>query len=379
MHRHLLTLAVFFATACSTFALVGIVPVLTNSVRSGDQFQFTLRGETNVSYIIESSSNLSTWSAAVTNSDLEATRTVIVPATGAQGFWRVRPMPSPLFEYAVLARGTIQLGGTGRIDSFDSRNPSQSGPNGSYDPLRATDRALVATTSRAAGALSVGNTMISGSVGTGPGGTVTVGPSGTVGDRAYNSISRGTIQPGHWFDDVRVVLPPATLPRDFAPQLSLLPSVYPVNGTNYKYAILSDGDFRTPSISLGAGEKMLITARARIYVTGTTTITGSNSYILLGRDASVEWYAGGVVSLGGGACINSSSFPQNFAIISLANAPVSYQGGVPLIGTIYAPLSTVTMNGTTDMIGAIVCSNFSLFGTLGIHFDESLKREGPFL
>jgi hypothetical protein len=42
--------------------LVTVAPVLTNATWSGDQFQFTLLGETNVSYILESSSNLRAWS-----------------------------------------------------------------------------------------------------------------------------------------------------------------------------------------------------------------------------------------------------------------------------------------------------------------------------
>jgi hypothetical protein len=223
--RWFLCAAALFAGLCPALALTGTPPSLANAVRSGDQFQFTIRGETNVSYIIESSTNLSTWAAAITNSDSQATRAVIVPATDAQGFWRVRPVPSPLFAYAILAQTNIQLGGTGRIDSFDSSNVLESGPNGLYDPSRATDRALVVTTSRAAGALSVGNMSIYGSVGTGPGGAVMLGANGIVGDIAYNNnpANRGTIQAGHFLNEFRGVLSPASLPRDFSvgPQMVL--------------------------------------------------------------------------------------------------------------------------------------------------------------
>jgi len=38
----------------------------------------------------------------------------------------------------------------------------------------------------------------------------------------------------------------------------------------------------------------------------------------------------------------------------------------------------VALTGTTDAIGAIVCTNFTLTGSMGLHFDESLKSVGPF-
>jgi hypothetical protein len=380
MRRHLLSAAVFFATTYSTLALIGIAPVLTNAVRSGDQFQFTIRGETNVSYIIQSSSDLRAWTAAVTNSDLQATRTVIVPATTAQGFWRVRPMPSPLFEYAIVAQGSIQLGGSGRIDSFDSSDPLESGPGGSYDPSLATDRAVLATTSRAAGVISVGNMSIYGSVGTGPGGTVTLAPSGAVGDMAYNSSSTG-IQPGHWFDDFRVILPPAKLPSGFAsfPMPVLQNVTYPaVGGTNYRYAIVVDGDYRITSISLSTSQKMLVKGKARLYVQGSTTVSGANAHIIIAPDSSIEWYAGGVVSMGGGGCVNNSGLPENFSIFELSNAPVTYSGTVPFIGTIYAPMASVTLTGTSDAVGSVVGNTVTVSGSMGLHFDENLERVGPF-
>ncbi len=365
---------------CSAFALPETQPVLTNATLSGNQFQFTLHGETNVAYILASSTNLRTWTWAITNSDSQATRTVIVPATSSQTFWKVRPVPAPVFQYAILAQGHVNLGGSGRIDSFNSTNMAES-TAGQYDPLKATDRATVVTTSRSPGAISVGNVSIYGTVGNGPGATVTISPNGNVGSTVYNDNPAydGTIAPGHHRDDIRALLPAAFLPTDFAPSFFPQGVLYPPGpgGTNYKYAIISDGDYRGTTISLRDGEKMLINARARLQVIGSTTVSGTG-YILLGPSASIEWYAMGSVNIGGGGFINESGRATNLSIISLTSMPIGYSGSAPFIGTIYARYAAVTLTGTTDAVGAIVCTNFTLTGTMSIHFDESLKSVGPF-
>jgi hypothetical protein len=375
--------AVLLAGLQTISALTTIAPVLTNATWSGDQFQFKLRGETNVGYILESSSNLRTWTRALTNSDPQTTRTITVPAASSQTFWRVRPVPAPVFEYAVLAQGTVNLGGSGRIDSFNSTNDLES-TGGQYDPAKATDRAMVATTSRTATALSVGNMAIYGSVSTGPGATVTIGPNGNVGSAAFNDSppNNGMIEPGHHRDDIRALLPAAFVPTDFAPSALPLNVFYPpmMGGTNYNYAILQDGDYRHlgGNFSLSSGQKMLINARARVQVMGSTTVSGTGC-IVLGPNASIEWYATGAVNIGGGGCINNSGRATNFSIVCLTSESIGYSGTAPFIGTIYAPRSSVTLSGTSGAVGAVVCTNFTLTGAMSLHFDENLKRAGPSL
>ena len=373
-------ITVLFGGLCSAFALPEIQPVLTNATLSGNQFQFTLHGESNVAYILTSSSNLHNWTWAITNTESQATRTIIVPATNSQTFWKVRPVPGPVFEHAILARGNVNLGGSGRIDSFNSTNLAES-TGGQYDPLKATDRATVATPSRTTTALSVGNMSVYGSVMTGLGAMVTVGPNGSVGSTTFNlnPANGGRIEPGYHRDDFRALLPAPYLPMNFGPFFFLQGMLYPPGpgGTNYKYAIISDGDYRGTSISLRDGEKMLINARARLHLLSSTTVSGTG-YILLGPNASVEWYSSGSVNISGGGCINNSGRATNFLIIGFTSSPISYSGGAPFIGTIYAPFAAVTLSGTNNAIGAIVSTNFTLTGSMGLHFDESLKSAGPF-
>jgi len=288
---------------------------------------------------------------------------------------RVRTKMNQRFPAAVLTRGLINLGGSGRIDSFNSTNSAES-TLGRYDPLKATDRAIVGTTLRTPGCVAVGNMQIYGSVATGPGGTVTLGPNGGVGSKAFNSIpaNRGKIEAGHWLNDANYFIPPATFPNDFGPIQPLGGGMYPpvLGGTNYKY-ILYDGDYRTASISLGNGERMLVLGRARIHVTGPTQVSAPNAYVLIAPDASVEWYAGSSVTFGGGGTLNSGGYAINFSIIALTAAPVGYSGSATFVGTIYAPLSAVTVTGTSDAVGAICSASFTLSGTMGIHFDEALR------
>jgi hypothetical protein len=287
---------------------------------------------------------------------------------------KVRTKMNQRFPAAILAKGSVSLSGSGIVDSFNSTNLLES-TGGLYDPAKATDHALVATTLRTANCLTVGNMTVFGSAATGPGGSVRIQPSGNVGDRPYcdNPAFNGTIQPGHLSDDANYFIPAANLPADFGPWSPVGPATVPlIGGTNYKYAILTDGDYQMGSISVGIGERMLVAAKARLHVLGSTTVANSG-YILLGPGASIEWYGRGPIAIGGQCCINVTGEAINFSIVALTSAPVTYGGGASLIGTIYAPLSSVSLNGTTDAYGAITCNSFSLVGTMSIHFDEALK------
>jgi hypothetical protein len=379
--RRVICAAILFAGLCSAQALMTVAPVLTNATWSGNQFQFTLLGETNVSYILQSSADLRTWTPALTNSDLHATRTVIVPAAGPQTFWRVRPVPGPAFEHAILARGSITLGGTGLIDSFDSADANYSDPNGHYDPSKAKAGGHIATGMRTPSAVNVGSMRVAGTVSTGPGGTVMLSPNGGVGSFAWlaNPVNAGLVEPDYLQTIAGAFLPYANLPYDFVPnflpQNVLIPPA--PGGTNYTYAVTTDGDYRAGNFSLGIGQKMLIAARCRIHIIGSTTVS-SSAYILMGTNASVEFYCMGRVDIQGQGVINAGGYAKDFSINVLTSQPVNYGGQARFVGTIYAPLSSVTLVGTADAIGAIVCNSFNLNGSMGIHFDENLKRVGPF-
>lgn len=80
--------------AATTFALPTIqvaaptAPVLSAPHYTSGQFQFTLTGQTNVSYIIEASTNLQHWNSVATNSQTPAIRVIALPAPGTQNYYR---------------------------------------------------------------------------------------------------------------------------------------------------------------------------------------------------------------------------------------------------------------------------------------------------
>jgi len=131
---------------------------------------------------------------------------------------KVRTKMNQRFPAAVLARGSIGLNGAGKIDSFNSTNNLES-TLGQYDPLKATANALVGTTLRTPGSISVGTMDVYGSGATGPGGTITVANSGSVGSKSWveSPLGKGKVEPGHHINDANFYIPPANLPSDFAP------------------------------------------------------------------------------------------------------------------------------------------------------------------
>jgi hypothetical protein len=349
--------------------------VLSNPIWNSAQFQFVLNGQTNVSYILESSADLRIWTAVITNSDSQATRLVSLPASGSHGFWRVARVPGPLFVNAIAAWGSVTLGGADWVDGFDSADPNFS-TNGQYDPAKRKAGGDIASATNSPGAVAVGNVQVAGMVHTAPGGSVTVGPNGGVGSIAYlnNPVYDGTIEPGYVRDDFNESFPDPRLPNPFG---SLPPGPGVVNGTVYTY-VLGEGDYRLGSLSLGIGQSMIITGKARIHITGTTTVSITAS-ITIATNASVEWYAQSTVNIGGNGVVNVGGRAKDFSLIGLRTCgTITYNGTARFVGTVYAPFSAVSISGTADAIGAIVGRTFTLAGTMGFHFDENLKRSGPF-
>jgi hypothetical protein len=277
------------------------------------------------------------------------------------------------FPNAILAKGTVTLNGNGMVDSFNSTNSLES-TNGQYSAALRTDHATVATTATASSSISVGNSTVFGSVGTGPGGTASIQNNGNVGDIAWNNdpTKDGTIEPSRTTDDVNVYISSASLPSPYGPALPPAPGI--VGLTLYKY-ILTGGDYMISDITLATSDKMLITGKCRIYVTAGTSVSGMGS-ITVATNSSVEWYTAGNVNIAGSGVINSSGLAKNFAIIGLNTCTsVSYSGTSSFIGTVYAPNATVTLNGTSDAFGALVGKTVTLMGTMNFHYDEALKGD----
>lgn len=284
---------------------------------------------------------------------------------------RVRTRLNQRFPAAILARGGIDMGGGARVDSFNSTNEMES-TRGRYDPAEATDHAVIATVSKNPGDLDLGNADIYGSVATGPGGTVEVGPNGNVGTEDYinNPANRGTVEPGHYSDDANMQIPDGEMPDPFGPTFK--PGGGSVGGVSYTL-VLGNADYRVDNIKLTSSQKILVNGKARIHVLGETSV-GGKAQIEIAPGASVEWYAGGDVSLAGGGVVNQG-YAKDFSIIGLNTCRnVKYAGGAEFTGTIYAPRAAINMVGNSEAFGAFVGASFKITGTMDLHYDEALRE-----
>jgi hypothetical protein len=286
---------------------------------------------------------------------------------------RVGTKVGRIFPHAILSKSKVTLGGSGRVDSFNSTNLLES-LNGQYSEPLATDRATVASLTRNATDFSVGNVDIFGYIATGPGAGVYVGPNGVVGSKlfALNPLNSGKIETGHKRDDFNVYIPDAALPPNFS-ALPIPLAGGNILGTNYLY-VASNGDYSAGNISMGSGEVFLVTGRARILVTGNVNLTG-DAAIILTTNATVEWYQlGSTVNMGGRGVVNKRGFAKDFQLIGLRTCTsVSYAGSFQFIGTVYAPSSTVILSGSADAYGALVGNSIELSGGMGLHYDEALN------
>ena len=76
------------AMAKVQIGVVATPPVLSAPSYGSGQFSFTLNGQANVSYIIQTSPNLQTWMPVVTNTSPDAIRPITVSAPGNLNFYR---------------------------------------------------------------------------------------------------------------------------------------------------------------------------------------------------------------------------------------------------------------------------------------------------
>ena len=130
---------------------------------------------------------------------------------------------------------------------------------------------------------------------------------------------------------------------------------------------------------LKTGDKILVTGRARLYVTGDFIMQGDSS-IIIAPGASLELYVGGAKATIG--TLNNGGNCATFTYFGLPNnTSVTLAGNDVFLGSIYAPSAELTMSGggnnTLDYQGAIAVNNVNMNGHFTFHFDENLKKKGP--
>ena len=146
--------------------------------------------------------------------------------------------------------------------------------------------------------------------------------------------------------------------------------------TYYDYVFSGSGDYSGNTIS----GSVYIKDSVRVYVTDTLDV----SALVIKSGASLKLYSSApTVSLSGNNTANSDGTADSFSFWGTAAVKsITFNGNSSFTGTIYAPNADFTLNGggnnTIDFIGASITKSVKMNGHFNFHYDEALRRIGPF-
>ncbi|MBX3023742.1 hypothetical protein KF840_02420 [bacterium] len=136
-------------------------------------------------------------------------------------------------------------------------------------------------------------------------------------------------------------------------------------------AAVPAGAVNLGAIKLSGGAKQTLTAGT--YVATSLDISGGASLTADVSKGPIALYVTGAASIGGNGIVNTSGLPSNFSLVQVGGAAVTYSGNSTFAGTIYAPQSTLSLNGNGVLYGAFDGNAISMVGNATIHFDQSLR------
>jgi len=279
-------------------------------------------------------------------------------------------------QYAMLAKGQINLNGNNAAtDSFNSTNSLYS-TNGQYDKAKSRDHGDVATNAQIVNGLDAGNANIKGHASTGPEGSVAIGSSGSIGDKAWVDGNNKGAQAGHVSDDTNVEIPDVVVP--FTTGATPIGGQFPpLIGPTYDY-ILTNGNYILSSFS----GKVLVIGSAKLLVNSSFNFTGQDQ-ITINPGASLDVYVAATsATLGGNGVANIQGDAISFVYYGLkSNTSLKFAGNAAFTGVVYAPYADFALGGggnnTQDFVGASVSNTSTLNGHFNFHYDESLAGRFP--
>jgi hypothetical protein len=279
-------------------------------------------------------------------------------------------------QYAMLAKGQIDLhGNNASTDSFNSTNSNYS-TNGQYDKAKSRDHGDIATNAQIVNGLNAGNADIKGHASTGPDGSVAIGSTGSIGDKAWVDGGNNGVQDGHVSDDTNVEIPDVVVP--FATGITPIGGQFPpLTGPTYDY-ILTTGNYILSDFS----GKVLVTGSAKLLVNTSFNFTGQDQ-ITINPGASLDVFvAAPSAKLAGNGVLNIQGDAISFVYYGLkSNTSLQFSGNAAFTGVVYAPYADFTLGGggndTQDFVGASVSKTAILNGHFNFHYDESLAGRFP--
>jgi hypothetical protein len=276
----------------------------------------------------------------------------------------------------ITATGSVRIGGDVVVDSYDSGDPAKSGVGGMYDPAKAGDAAIIATTSKVRYDFEIiGDAKIMGQVGTGaPDVLKPLSGNAAIGSRAFVLSGGNGLESGAFLrDDLNMSFPNVVLPLA-NPSALPAPTNGTVLGTNYTY-VLKGGNYVLDNLLMSGGG-VIVTSNSLLYVKDSVRLTAS-SFIKIMPGATLDLYVGIQMNLQGGSIINLNSKPETFNYFGLpTNTDVYLKGSAALCGNFYAPNARLEYAGTSAFFGASISRDVNLSGTFDYHYDEALTRKG---
>lgn len=297
---------------------------------------------------------------------------------------RATTINDALFAKGMVAKGSIDMNGTGiSTDSFDPDDNTLS-TSGKYDPAKRNDKGDIASNSGIVGIVNVWNAEIYGKASTGPGGNIGL-QNGAVGSKAWHAGGNTGIQPGWSSDDMNVQFPDVKHPYNGTAIVpgGLVLGTYPVGSAVYDY-ILYNGAYKvTGGLSL-KNRKLIVMGNATLLVEGgDLEIGGGSGSIVVGTNATLNLYLNGpLLKVAGNGIVNLGGRANQFAFWGMPNnTSITLQGNADFQGTIYAPNADFKLGGGgssgDDFMGASITKTVTMGGHYKFHYDESLGRIGP--
>ncbi len=148
-----------------------------------------------------------------------------------------------------------------------------------------------------------------------------------------------------------------------------------ITTTYYDY-ILDDGNYKVADLN----GTVYVRGNATLYVTTTLDMTA----LVIQPGESLKLYcAAASASISGNYTANSTGTAASFSFWGLPTCKsLSFGGNADFTGTIYAPDADFTLNGSGktvfDFIGASITKTAKLNGHFNFHYDEALRKIGPF-
>ena len=348
----------------------------------GNRIRFTLNCESGVTYVIERSPDLQSWTPVLTNNGPSIRVLMAATAPGGMGFYRARRGPPAFIAALVVEEGFDASGSNLGSDSFDSAL-------GPYNPGSHSTNGDIVTLTTNANSITIGNAKVTGTVRTPPGGiqgvTATIGSGGAVGDSTWVSGSTG-FQSGHFQPTFTLAhFPDAVLPTIgvwYTPLSGTAP-----DGLIYD-RLLTSGNYHVTDLS---GSVYVGQTNTVLWVDGSINISGGGGgagyaepQIHIAPGASLAIYmAGATTTISGNGLVNDTAQAKTFAYYGLpSNHTINLTGNGAFYGTIYAPEADFYLIGSgssaDDFTGASVTKTTTMTGNFNFHYDENLARTGPF-